>query len=98
MHAPQSIFPANVANRFERNGNFDRVAVSCDHSFRLEHNVETEIFALSVRPDSVSLHAERVEIKLVGFPLVIEGVKKNADVIVIKNIVSLWNIGAHLIS
>src|SRR2546422_4953986 len=97
MHTPQRTFPRVITNRLEWNCNFDRVAVVCDHTLRLNYDIETEVFALSISPDSISLHTERVEIKLVSLPLVVKSIKENADIIIIKNIVSLRNIRAHLV-
>ncbi len=97
MHAPKRVLPGNVANRFKGNRHFDRITVAGHHAFRLDHDIKTKVFALSVSPDPICLHAERIKIKLVGFSFIVEGVKKNSHVVVVEDIVSLRNGRANLV-
>src|SRR5215216_2527125 len=96
VYSPQLVFAGNIAQRLERDRDFDRVAVARDHSFRLHDEIETEVFALSFSPNAVGLYAEWIEVKLVSSSLVVESVEQNTDVIVIPDIVALRNVCAHL--
>src|SRR6266446_1346751 len=97
MRAPQHTFAGIITNRFKRYRNFNRITVAGQHSLRLEHNVEAKVFISSSIPRAVCLYAKRVEIKLVGFALVVESIEQDADVIIVKDVVSLGNIYAHLV-
>src|SRR5215208_3251630 len=96
MYSPQLVFARNIAQRLERDRDFDRVAIARDHSFRLHDQIEAEVFTLSFSPNAVGLHAEWIEVKLVSSPLIVESVKENADVIVVKDVVALRDVCAHL--
>src|SRR6185369_792322 len=94
VDAPHFVFAGNVAQRLERNRDLDRVAIFGDHSLRFHHQIETEIFSLSLGPNSIGLDAERIEVKLVSTTLIVEGVEENADVIVIPDLIALGDVGA----
>ncbi len=96
VNAPQLVFTGNVAQRLERNRDFDRVAIFGKDPLRLHDEVQAEVFALAFGPDTVGLHAERIEIKLVSSPLIVEGVEENADVVVVPDVVALGDVGAYL--
>src|SRR5215212_9944544 len=84
VYSPQLVFAGNIAQRLERDRDFDRVAIACDHSFRLHDQIEAEVFTLSFSPNAVGLHAEWIEVKLVSSPLIVESVEENADVVIVK--------------
>src|SRR2546423_1822327 len=96
MHAPQTPAPGFIAKRLEGNSYFDRVAVVGQYALRLHDYVNAEIFVLSFGAYGVGLHAQRIEEKLVGFALVVEGVKEEANVIVVENLIALCYRRAHL--
>src|SRR6185437_16478726 len=74
MNAPQLVFARDVAQRLEWNRDFDRVTVARDHSLRLHHQIEAEVFTLAFGPNSIGLNAKRIEVKLVCATLIVEGV------------------------
>src|SRR6185369_505565 len=88
------VFAGKIAQRLERNRDLDRVAIFREYSLRLHHQVEAEVFAYAFRPNAVGLYAERVEVKLVSSSLIVEGVEKNADVVVVPDLVALRYVGA----
>ena len=97
MNTPVPILSCFVAQRFEGDCNLDCIAVSSQRALRLHNEVRIEVFVEDwILPDAVLLNSEGIEIKLVCFPLVVEGVQQHADVIVVKDIVALGYICPHL--
>ncbi len=68
----------------------------CDHALRFKHKIRIEIFVI-ISPGAVGLNAERIEIEFVGLALIVKGVEQDANVIVIKNVISLGNVGSHFV-
>src|SRR6266487_6192233 len=97
MDAPEFVLPRHVAKRLKRHCNFDCVTVLGYHTSGFHNDVETEVFSLTISPNSIGLDSERIEVKLIGFTLIVEGIKKDANVVVIKDVIALGNVRADLI-
>src|SRR5258706_88855 len=82
------VLTRHVTQRFERNCYFDRPPVGAHYAFRLQHDVRIEIFVI-ISPDTVGLHAQRIEIKFVCLAAVVESVEQDPNVIVVKDVISL---------
>src|SRR6266542_325501 len=96
MYSPLLILSRQITQRLKGNSNFNCISIIGHKPFRLHNNVETEIFVLSLAPDAVGLHAQRIEVKLICLAMVVERIKQNAYIIVVPNIVSFGNICSHL--
>ncbi len=88
--APHELpFACFEAKRFERNRNLNVEAGLVNDAFRFHQQVDTEIFAASFCQYAVTLNAEWIEEHFKGFALIVKGIKKEADVVVLKNVVAL---------
>src|SRR5437773_470629 len=76
MCPPQFVFAGNITKRFKRNGDLDGPAVFGDHALRLEYKIRIEVLVLAISPDAVGLNAQRINIELVSFAVVVEGKDK----------------------
>src|SRR5258706_3771623 len=97
MRAPEFVLARDVAKRLKRNRCLDGPSVRGQHALRFHHDIRIEVFILAVGPDAVRLHAKRIEIKLVSFAMVVEGIEKNSDVVIVKNVIAFGYVGAHLV-
>ena len=96
MRAPKFVLAGDVAKGFERNGNFKSPTIRSQCPFRLKHEIRIEVFVL-ISPGAVRLHAERIEIKLVGFATVVESVEQNTDIIVVPDVIAFGNGSADFV-
>src|SRR5215510_1167626 len=96
MGVPQLALARFVAQRFERDGDLDRVAFISHYALRLHDDVYAVILAIIFGEDAVELHAERIEEERVSPSPVVERVQIEADIIIVKNLIAFGYGRAHL--
>src|SRR5437016_7352704 len=96
MRAPEFVLAGNITQRLERNRDFNGPSVVGHYTFRLKDKIRIEVLVL-IRPDTVCLHAERTQVKFIGFATVVKGVEQYADIVVVPNIVAFGNRSAHFV-
>lgn len=88
---------AAEAERRERDGHFDRVALRGDPACRLPDRVPRLVLPpADVVLEEVHLHSERVDEELEAPPLVVERVQDDSDEIVLEGLVAVREVGSDL--
>src|SRR5262245_36363330 len=96
MRVPQLALARLVSQRFEGDGDLDRVAFIGHDALRFHDDVYAVILAVALGEDTVELYAERIEEERVSAAPVVEGVQVEADVIIVKNLIAFGHGRAHL--
>src|SRR6266550_3565373 len=97
VSTPELSFARFVAQRFERNCDLNYISVRANNAFRLQEQVDAEIFPSPLGEYAVTLYAERIEKYLKGPSLIIEGVEVKTHIVVAEDVVAFGDGGSNFV-